>query len=293
MLVLVNNATRFTVAVYQVKRNDLKKAEGIMKAAISNTLLSKNLNPELVGEYMRLAGDVDLAQNRGRQTAAWVTKAGLECAFHVGNEYNGIARMFSDTVGASANYTPVNCSSGAKEGFYPYNAMIKALTELTGMQAVKYRAFELQVTLDLEAYKAVRRIVVPAELKFSQLHKVLQAVFGWKNYHLYDFAIFGSNKRKPVARMVPFEDCLEYDKDSILMESHTLSEFLPEHKHMLYTYDMGDNWEHEIQLIRVIEEHDKESPYLLEASGQTPPEDVGGVGGFLNFREIMLNPCHP
>lgn len=31
----------------------------------------------------------------------------------------------------------------------------------------------------------------------------------------------------------------------------------------------------------------------LEANGQTPPEDVGGVGGFLSFREIMLNPKHP
>ena len=43
----------------------------------------------------------------------------------------------------------------------------------------------------------------------------------------------------------------------------------------------------------MIENYDKESPYLLEASGQTPPEDVGGVGGFVNFREIMLNPSHP
>jgi len=71
------------------------------------------------------------------------------------------------------------------------------------------------------------------------------------------------------------------------MKGHTLTEFLPEHKHMLYTYDMGDNWEHAIQLMRVIEEHGKESPYLLEASGQTPPEDVGGVGGFVNFRQII------
>ena len=77
------------------------------------------------------------------------------------------------------------------------------------------------------------------------------------------------------------------------MEGHKLSEFFPEYNYMLYTYDMGDNWEHEIQLVRVIENYDKESPCLLEASGQTPPEDVGGVGGFLNFREIMLNPSHP
>lgn len=62
---------------------------------------------------------------------------------------------------------------------------------------------------------------------------------------------------------------------------------------IIYTYDMGDNWEHEIKLVRIIDEHDDESPYLLEANGQTPPEDVGGVGGFIRFHEIMLNPQHP
>ena len=56
---------------------------------------------------------------------------------------------------------------------------------------------------------------------------------------------------------------------------------------------MGDNWEHSIELLRVIEEHNEESPYLIEAVGQTPPEYVGGVGGFIDFREIMLNPDHP
>ena len=55
----------------------------------------------------------------------------------------------------------------------------------------------------------------------------------------------------------------------------------------------GITGSYEIHLVRVIEDYNKESPYLVEASGQTPPEDVGGVGGFVNFREIMLNPSHP
>ncbi|MDD2619995.1 MAG: plasmid pRiA4b ORF-3 family protein [Syntrophomonadaceae bacterium] len=293
MIVLVNNATRFTVAIYQVKRKDLKNVAEMIRTAISNTLFFMNLNPELVGEYMRLAGEVEFVQNRSRQTAAWVTKAGLDCAFYVGNEYNRIPKMYSDTVGVPANYRHVNYSGKNNEGFIPYRAMINALSDLTGKQAYKYRAFELLVTLDLEVYKAVRRIIVPADLEFVRLHKVLQSVFDWQNYHLYDFTIFDGNKRIPTARIVPFEEDLEYDEDAILMKGHTLSEFLPERKHMLYTYDMGDNWEHEIQLIRVIEDHDKESPYLLEASGQTPPEDVGGVRGFVNFHEIILNPNHP
>lgn len=293
MIVLVNNATRFTVAIYQVKHKDLKNVVEMMKVAIANTLLSMNLNPELVQEYMSLAGKVKLVQNRSRKAAAWVTKAGMNCAFHVGNKYNGIAKMFCDTVGDSINHTFVNYSGKSNDGFTPYHAMANELSELTGKQAYKYLAFELLITLDLEIYKAVRRIIVPADLEFARLHKVLQSIFDWENSHLYDFTILNGNEQKLIARIVPFEDDLEYDENAILMGYHVLSEFFPHYKHIHYTYDMGDSWEHEIQLVRVLEEHDKESPYLLEASGQTPPEDVGGIGGFLDFREIMLNPIHP
>lgn len=293
MIVLVNNATRYTVAIYQVKRKDLKNVAEMMRTAISNTLLSMHVSPEIVEEYLRQAGQVEFSRNRNRQTATWVTKAGLDCAFTVGKEYNGIAKVFSDTVGASVNYRYVNYSGSTNDRYVPYRAMINLLSELTEKQAYKYRAFELLVTLDLEVYKAVRRIIVPADLEFERLHKVLQVVFHWNNYHLYDFTIFDGSHRIPVVRLVPFEDDLDYDEDAILMKGHTLSEFFPKQQRMVYTYDMGDNWEHEIQLVRVIEEHDKESPYLLEASGQTPPEDVGGIGGFNDFREIMLNPSHP
>ena len=201
--------------------------------------------------------------------------------------------MFSDTVGISANYRYVDCSNSGTGGHTPHWAMREALTELTGKQAYKYRAFELLITLDLEVYKAIRRIIVHADLKFDQLHKVLQYIFGWQNRHLYDFTILDNDQHQPVARLVPFEDDLEYDESAILMEGHLLSEFLPEYKQLLYTYDMGDNWGHEIQLVRVIDAHDQESPYLLLASGKTPPEDVGGISGFLGFREIILDPDHP
>ncbi|MEF9922933.1 MAG: plasmid pRiA4b ORF-3 family protein [Anaerovoracaceae bacterium] len=293
MLVLVNDATRFTVAIYQVKRNSLKNVAEIMKTAISNTLLSMNINPDMVAEYMHLLGEVEFVQNSSRQAASWVTKAGVDCACYIGNEYNDVKKMFSDTVGISANRTIVNCSSKTGQGFYPYKAMINALSEITGKKAYKYSAFELSVTLDLDIYKAVRKIIVPANIQFTKLHKVLQSAFDWKSCHLYDFAVYDKNNDNLITRIVPFEEDLAYDEGAILMEGRTLSEYLSEDKYIIYTYDMGDNWEHEIQIVNVIDEHGEESPYLIEASGQTPPEDVGGVGGFAEFYEIMQNPNHP
>ncbi len=93
--------------------------------------------------------------------------------------------------------------------------------------------------------------------------------------------------------LVPFEACLDFHQRALLQEGYTLADFFPQHRSILYTYDMGDNWEHKIELVRVIEDCDQESPYLLDASGQAPPEDVGGVPGFLRFHEVMLDPKHP
>lgn len=107
-----------------------------------------------------------------------MTSAGHECAYEIAREYDGVEKMFSDMVGASVNYTYVKCPGKAAEEYVsPYEVMVDALCSFTGTQPYKYRAFELLVTLDLKVYKAVRRIVVPADLEFAQLHKVLQTVF--------------------------------------------------------------------------------------------------------------------
>src|SRR5690625_2021442 len=292
MLVLLNHATRFTVAIYQVKRKDLKNVPEMMKKAISNTLRYMNINHEIVDEYIRLCGEVTFVKNNNRSAAAWVSKSGVESAIYVADEYNGIPKMFLDTVGARIIFRPVIYSSNFSDSFIPYEKMRTALSELTGKQAYKYRAYELLVTLDLGVYKAVRKLIVPADLEFTRLHKVLQSVFDWDNYHLYNFSFFGEQKRRKIVLTVPFEEDWG-SEDIVSIDGHVLSEFMEKYERVVYTYDFGDNWRHEIKLLRVIEEFDKESPYLLEASGQTPPEYVGGVGGFLEFREIVMNPDHP
>lgn len=295
MVVLVNNATRFTVIIYGVKRNQFQGITEKMTTAIRNTLLSMHLNPEIVDEYFLRAGGIEFASNHDRKLTAWVNRQGLDAAFVVGREINrshtGV--KYEDTFGRVVSRGIVNCGKNDSAAFYPSEVMIKALTSLTGKPVYKYRAFELLVTLDLEIYKATRRLIVPADLEFVQLNKVLQRVFNWKSCHLYDFVVFNGKIQEPDAHLVASGEVLSYDSNAILMTGHKLSEFMPENKFILYTYDMGDNWEHQIELVRVIDEYNAESPYLLEASGQAPPEDVGGVGGYIEFHEKILDPNHP
>ena len=96
--------------------------------------------------------------------------------------------------------------------------LVSGIEALGSYATGKPHAFELMVTLDLEVYKAVRRIILPADIEFTRLHKVLQSAFDWKNCHIFD-----DSNGVAVARLVPFEEDLEYDENATLMKRHTLS----------------------------------------------------------------------
>ncbi len=60
-----------------------------------------------------------------------------------------------------------------------------------------------------------------------------------------------------------------------------------------YLYDFGDGWEHSILIERVTEAVPGMSyPFLVEATGRCPPEDVGGPWGYREFLEAMADPDH-
>jgi len=295
MVVLINNATRFAVLIYGVRRNQFKDIVKKMTMAIRNTMLAMNIDPEVVDEYMSRAAEPEFYSNNNPKLTAALNSAALHSAFTAGriiNDSEGIIK-YDDTMGQIVSRDPVNYSKNFADGFVPAEEMIKALAELTGKPIYKYRAFEIAVSLDLDIYTAMRRLIVPADITFFRLHELLQRVFGWRNCHLHDFNVLDEKGQNSVARIVAGEGDLEYDEEASLEYDRRLSDYFPKYNHIIYTYDMGDNWEHSIELVRVMEDYGEDSPYLLEAFGQTPPEDVGGVHGFVEFREIMLDPKHP
>ena len=67
-----------------------------------------------------------------------------------------------------------------------------------------------------------------------------------------------------------------------------------EKKKFFYTYDMGDSWEHEILVEKVLP-YDPlvRYPVCLTGKRACPPEDCGGVWGYADFLEAIQQPAHP
>ena len=58
-----------------------------------------------------------------------------------------------------------------------------------------------------------------------------------------------------------------------------------------YVYDMGDNWQHSVRLEDSVElEPAPKFTRCVEGARARPPEDVGGVSGYQDFLEAVLDP---
>lgn len=129
-----------------------------------------------------------------------------------------------------------------------------------------------------------RRVQLRADTPLDQLHEIIQAALGWQNCHLHVFS-FGEEEFGD-----PDPDLeLDFNDESQV----TLDELADIGTRFRYTYDFGDDWEHEILLENLLDaDPDTRYPVLIAAKGACPPEDCGGHFGYANLREILADPSH-
>ena len=128
-----------------------------------------------------------------------------------------------------------------------------------------------------------RRLQVPSAITLRALHDVLQASFGWEDYHMWVF-------ETPLGRYgLPDRD-LEISNAA----AKRLDQVAPRKTDRLgYTYDFGDDWEHVI-LVEAITSPEPGIAYPRCLTGRRacPPEDCGGVWGYDYLIEILTDPEH-
>lgn len=134
-----------------------------------------------------------------------------------------------------------------------------------------------------------RRVLVPDNYSFEKFHLVIQAAFGWENYHLYQFSPRGYGSSPQIG--IP-DDSGWSDEEIISSTKIKLSGIFTEKGQKFhYVYDFGDDWQHAITLEDLAEGSAKKAG-LLDGKGACPPEDCGGPGGYQNIRAILKSPRH-
>ncbi len=127
-----------------------------------------------------------------------------------------------------------------------------------------------------------RRVQLRADTRLDQLHEILQAALGWENYHLHALS-FGE------AQFGPRDPDLALDFAD--ERKITLGELTDIGARLRYTYDFGDDWEHEILVEDLLDPApDTHYPNLVAAKGACPPEDCGGRWGYADLKAILADP---
>jgi hypothetical protein len=130
-----------------------------------------------------------------------------------------------------------------------------------------------------------RRVSIPEHYTLHQLHRVFQLLFGWLDYHLYEFHV-GNRSFEAPDEEAQYEDSTTTELCSL--DLRTGSNFT-------YIYDLGDHWIHEItveEVVPVIGEGEDLIPELLDGE-RVPHEDAGGVSGILELRKALRRKSHP
>jgi hypothetical protein len=128
-----------------------------------------------------------------------------------------------------------------------------------------------------------RRLLVHSDIHLDRLHEAILAAFGWEGYHMHVFA------SGPDEFGVPDPQLGFIDERRV-----SLGQLIGGvGDRLLYTYDFGDSWEHEIVVEELLDaDPEVHYPVLLAAKGACPPEDCGGPWGYAELKEILADPAH-
>jgi hypothetical protein len=149
--------------------------------------------------------------------------------------------------------------------------------------------YEFDVSLLGVKPKIFRRFALLASSTFADLHDAIQLSCGWEDDHLHVFR--NSPRGEDFAAGAPVDN---YDTGTdakpdrrVKLYSYFSDGWAA--KRCTYIYDFGDNWEHDVKLVRVFESDERFKRKLIDGARAFPPEDCGGIWGYEDSCELLEN----
>ena len=133
-----------------------------------------------------------------------------------------------------------------------------------------------------------RAVQVPEDTKLPRIHRTLQLLFNWEDYHLHQFVVGRrvysvpdpddalAGRKVIDARRVPLSRIADRVGDTFE-----------------YVYDFGDNWHHLVLLEAILlSAADVSYPRCIAGARNGPPEDAGGARGYRGYLEALADAAH-
>ncbi len=127
------------------------------------------------------------------------------------------------------------------------------------------QGIQLKVALRHSRPPIWRSVQVPLLFTLGDLHRIIQVLFGWDGDHLHDFTIGTTRYSDPFFDLDETGD----EEDSRLRDAFPAGARKP----VLYEYDFGASWVHEVTRVKVFEIDPAQSyPACVAFGGEQPVE---------------------
>ena len=152
---------------------------------------------------------------------------------------------------------------------------------------VEVPIYQIKVTLEGSQLPIWRRLLVHSDTTLPSLHQIIQAAFGWQDYHLHQFIDGKTFYGEPDPEYPLYVDMR--DEQGVTLDQIATGEGFK----FRYEYDFGDSWMHQILVEKVLPpEPGQDYPVCVKGRRACPPEDVGGIWGYYDFLEAIADPDH-
>jgi len=157
------------------------------------------------------------------------------------------------------------------------------------MKATFQNVYQFKITLKGSKPPIWRRVQVPENYSFWDLHTAIQDAMGWMDCHLHEFLI------PSFQAALHIEIGLPEGNEYLHGTKVKINQYFQQEKDKAdYWYDFGDDWFHLVVLEKIIPRNPEwEYPVCLAGKQACPPEDCGGIWGYYDMLEVLKDPKDP
>jgi hypothetical protein len=318
---LMNDATRMCVILHGVQKKNYQQFENLIIQSIKEMFAALNIDEAQIESYIANAGSISFAKTDDNSVLASMSQSKSRISSMI--QFHNDASI--NQLEAAKNLSRFFFKSGNHDYAMPIELLLACIDKMEKGEDLSrgkvlpfsQKAFQFLVSLccDEDGFKINRTVIVPANITFLKLHKIIQALFAWQNYHLHDFKVYDKETPDgvPIAEFrEEYDDEFIYRQDNDMgffdvlntgqmkrikqpprfRETIRLEKYIPEHTLIAYTYDYGDGWIHRITLEKVIDDYAFNYPTCIRGEGDPPPEDSGGIFGYAHILGVLSNPKH-
>lgn len=155
------------------------------------------------------------------------------------------------------------------------------------------KVLQFKITLKDTKPPVWRRIQIPGDYSFWDLHVAIQDAMGWLDCHLHEFEIFKTRKRHLEYVGIPDDEFPSGQEILPGWEIPIRRLFTTGIRQATYSYDFGDGWEHTVLWEKTVpKETGVDYPRCIGGRRKCPPENCGGTGGYRHFLKVISDPNH-